>query len=272
MIFQPHIPRAPLDRFIEYMLYHEAQDSVHNFERFLPDGNVEIIIDLHDHAQFIYDNDSLKEIQACHHVWASGFRTEPITIPSGKASAMLIIGFRRGMAYPFFPVPMNEIVDCVVDADLLWGCSFADLREQILENQNSIMKFELVENFLIENFISRLTINPCVEFAVNTISREPDQVILKDLSQKVGYSQKHFISMFRNQVGVSPKEFLKIIRFQKAVNEIETTPDFDWSGIAADCGFYDQAHFINDFRHFSGFTPTEYARRRGTFLNYIPIG
>ncbi len=78
--------------------------------------------------------------------------------------------------------------------------------------------------------------------------------------------------MFRNQVGVSPKEFLKIIRFQKAVNEIETTPDFDWSGIAADCGFYDQAHFINDFRHFSGFTPTEYARRRGTFLNYIPIG
>ena len=42
--------------------------------------------------------------------------------------------------------------------------------------------------------------------------------------------------------------------------------------ISQDCGFYDQAHFINDFKFFSGFTPEEYVRRKNDVLNYVPVG
>ena len=70
-----------------------------------PDGNTEIIFDFHDGPQYIYDNETLKEIQACHHVWASGVRTGYISIPSGKQAAMFVISFKKGMAYPFFPCP-----------------------------------------------------------------------------------------------------------------------------------------------------------------------
>lgn len=272
MIFETYIPKAPLGIFVDRLIFHEAFRPEHSVDRFLPDGNVEIIIDLNDQPQYIYDNQSLKEIQTCHHVWASGVRTEPITIPSGRDSSMMIIAFKRGMAYPFFPFPMSEVSDCVVDADLIWGDDFALLREQISEHKRSPRKFEIVENYLTETHLSRMTVNPCVDYAVREIVERPDSTSMTKLSGKIGYSQKHFISMFSRQVGITPKSYLKIMRFQRTIGRIETAGELDWREVALDCGFFDQAHFINDFRAFSGFTPEDYARRRGRFLNYVPVG
>ncbi len=271
MIFQTYIPKFPLNQFVECLIYHEGYQPEHSVDRFLPDGNVEIIIDLDDKPKFIYDNISLKEVQSVSRIWASGVRTEPISIHSGKDSAMLIVAFKRGMAYPFFPFPMNEIVDCVVDGDLIWGSPLADLREQVLVNKDSKKKFHLVEDFLKLEFISQFTLNPCVEYALKKIIHEPDQLSLSKLSDKIGYSQKHFIKLFRDQVGITPKSYLKIMRFQKAITEIEQFSEIDWTQISHDCGFYDQAHFINDFKFFSGFTPEDYLKRKNNFLNYVPI-
>jgi AraC-like DNA-binding protein len=72
-------------------------------------------------------------------------------------------------------------------------------------------------------------------------------------------------------VGVSPKQYLKILRFQRAIAAIESTETIQWSQIALQSGYYDQAHFIHDFRHFSGFTPNEYIKRKASTLNYIPV-
>lgn len=253
-------------------IYHEAYSPAHRVDRFLPDGNVEIIIDLNDQPQYIYDNQTLIEIQTCRNVWASGVRTEPITIPSGKDASMLIIAFKRGMAYPFFPFPMNEISDCVVDADLIWGDDFANLREQIAENKRSRRKFEIVEKYLIRTYFDRMIVNPCVDYAVGRIVSDPGSVSIAELTGKVGYSQKHFISMFTRQIGITPKSYLKLMRFQKTIGMIETDPEPDWTRIALDAGFYDQAHFIHDFKIFSGFTPVDYLRRKSDQLNYVPVG
>ena len=66
MIYQFHIPRFPLDQFVEVFVYFSDVSLAHNFDRFLPNGDTEILIDFHDTPQFIYDNSSLKEIQACN--------------------------------------------------------------------------------------------------------------------------------------------------------------------------------------------------------------
>lgn len=271
MIFQTYIPRSPLDRFVDQFIYYKGLERESTIDRFLPDGNCEIIIDLNDQPQYIYDNETLKEIQACHNVWASGVRTQPISIPSGNESEMFIISFKRGMAFPFFPMPMTEIADTVVDADLIWGDEYAFLRELIYENRNSVKGFEVVEEHLMKKLIDRSTADVCVEFAVSEIVRKPDQITFKHLTSKIGYSQKHFISLFKKQVGISPKNYLKIMRFQMAINEIEAADDVDWTAISFDCGFYDQAHFINDFKLFSGFTPAAYLQKKADILNYVPI-
>lgn len=272
MIYHTHIPSFPLNQFIEIFIYFEGAQHAHSVDRFLPNGDTEILIDFNDTPQYIYHNESLKEIQACHNVWASGVRTEPITIPSGTNSTMMVISFRKGMAYPFFPFPMHEISDCVVDADLIWGSDFAYLRERLLETKDITHRFSIVEEFLLKTFEAKLVVNPCVIYALKEIVQQPDQISIGRLNQKIGYSQKHFISMFKRQVGITPKAYLKIMRFQKAINEIEQSGNIDWALLSADCGFYDQAHFINDFKEFSGFTPEEYTKRKSSYLNYIPVG
>ena len=117
MVHQPYFPSFPLNQFVELFIYFDGIQNAHTVDRFLPNGDVEILIDFHDEPQFIYDNNSLAEIQACHRVWTSGVRTEPITIPSGTNAAMMVVAFKKGMAAPFFPFPMNEIADSVIDAD-----------------------------------------------------------------------------------------------------------------------------------------------------------
>ncbi len=248
MILETHIPRYPLNQFIDQFIYYDGYNPSHSIDRFLPDGNTEIIIDFDDRPQHIYDNQTLKEIQACRHVWASGVRTEYISIPSGKHAAMFIISFKKGMAYPFFPLPMNEMADRVVDADLLWGNDFAYLRERLWETSEIDLKFETAERFLLKHFQARFVLNSAVEYALTEIIRRPDQINLARLNQDIGYSQKHFIGMFKRQVGITPKAYVKIIRFQKAIGEIEQRQEVKWANISQDCGFYDQAHFINDFK------------------------
>ena len=272
MILQTYIPAFPLNQFIELFVYFERAEHAHAVDRFLPNGDTEILIDFHDTPQYIYDNDSLKEIQACNHVWASGLRTDPITIPSGNGAAMMVISFKKGMAAPFFPFPMQEIANCVVDADLVWGTDFGDLRERLLDTKDVGRRFLMVEEFLVHRFASKLQINPCVSYAVTEMTERPDRISIARMNSKIGYSQRHFTDMFRRQIGVTPKSYLKIMRFQKAVRTIDDSSSPDWGDIAADCGFYDQAHFINDFKHFSGFTPEQYAKIHTNYQNYIPVG
>ena len=135
-----------------------------------------------------------------------------------------------------------------------------------------VRKFATAERFLLKHSAGRLVANPAVEYALQEILRQPDQISLARLNQNIGYSQKHFIDLFKRQIGIAPKSYLRIVRFQKAVTQIEQRREVNWTIIAHDCGFFDQAHFINDFKSFSGFTPEEYVRRKNGILNYVPVG
>ena len=272
MVFEIYQPSFPLSQFIESFIYYRDYNPLHRVDRFLPDGNVNIVIDLTAYPKFIYDNESLKEIQACRNVWFSGIRNHFITIPSGKDSEMFIINFHKGKAYPFVQMPLYELTDSVVDGDLVLTHEIMDLREMIQEETLISNKFNTVEKFLLKKFCRKLEKNPFIDFAVNTIIASPGQTSIHQIANKVGYSQKHLIKLFKDHVGLTPKGFLKVIRFQKAIEEIHTIKGQDWTSVALESGYYDQAHFINDFKAFSGFTPKQYSQQQYDHLNYIPVG
>lgn len=275
MIFQVHTPVFPLKDFVKHFVYFEGFNPIHNIDRFLPDGNTEIIIELTDNTQYVYDNETLTELQACRYAWVSGVRTQPITIPSGRGTRKLIIAFKKGKAGSFKKIPMNELTDKIVDADIIFGNKFHVLREQLLASASIHHMFLLIENFLLRQAGGSLcpdTRSKCVEFAVINITNQPNALMIQQLNSQIGYSQKHFINLFKKQVGVTPKQYLKIMRFQKALLDIEANTAIDWSRVAVESGFYDQAHFIGDFKIFSGFTPNEYIKKKAETLNYVPVG
>ena len=62
------------------------------------------------------------------------------------------------------------------------------------------------------------------------------------------------------------------MRFQKAMEDISISKTLDWKDIAFESGYYDQAHFINDFKAFSGFTPNQFLSKNSEYLNYVAVG
>lgn len=272
MVLEVYVPAHPLSLFVESFLYYRDYNPSHTVDRFLPDGNVNIVIDLTDYPKFIYDNDTLKEIQSCRNIWFSGIRNKFITIPSGRDSEMFVINFHKGMAYPFVQMPMHELTDYVVDGELVMTGEILNMRERILMAPTIRHKFHRAEHYLLKSFRSRLNVNPFITYSVNMLAQAPASLTMEKLAAKVGFSQKHFIKLFKEHVGVTPKAFVRIMRFQKVIQEAGTTGITNWASVALESGYYDQAHFINDFRGFSGFTPQQFLQTKSEFTNYVAVG
>jgi AraC-like DNA-binding protein len=91
------------------------------------------------------------------------------------------------------------------------------------------------------------------------------------VTAQVGLSARRFIDVFGGEVGLTPKLFCRVRRFQKVLRGVAHGRRADWAAVAADCGYFDQAHFIHDFRAFSGLSPTAYLTQRTEHLNHVPI-
>lgn len=270
MIASWRIPESPLNGFIQSFYYYTGFTPEHEVDRFLPEGNVQLLLELTDLQQSIFDNETLQPIQTCSKAWFSGFRTQPITIPSGKNSEMIVCIFQKGKALPFINCPMDVLGNTVVDAEQVMGNQILVWREQIRNIQDPYEKLLFLEKCLMRFYQSKLSTNPFVDYMVQNLSEAPNQVRLAQMIQKVGYSHKHMVSLFKTHVGCTPKELLNILRFQKAIKQLELNKEVSWAQVADDCGFYDQSHFIANFKVFSGYTPTVYMNKKGNTLNYVP--
>ena len=91
------------------------------------------------------------------------------------------------------------------------------------------------------------------------------------MTEQIGLSPRRFIQLFRQQVGLTPKSFCRVRRFQQALTTVHGTKQVDWTQVALDCGYYDQAHFIHDFQSFSGMTPSAYLAAATPHLNHVPL-
>ena len=271
MIFQIQKPTGVLNTLISSIIYHKGYNPAHTIERLISDGSVNIIIDLTDEPKYIFDNDSLTKKERYKKYWVSGMQDSYISISSGANSEMMVISFKPGGAYCLFDQPVSELNNLVVDADLIFGGEIEDVREVLLEAQTIEAKFGVIEGFLkMKAKFDSQTWN-FVERAVHSISTINSQKKLVEVVADSGYSQKQFIHLFKRYIGQTPKSFQKMVRFNEVLKKVHNKENVNWTASAYDLGYFDQAHFIKEFKYFSGLNPQKYLEMQGEYMNYIPI-
>lgn len=271
MIFKLHIPKAPLSQFVENIVYYSGYNPLHSKERLLPDGSIEMVIDLDESAKHVYDNEDYNKKTAYRKGWISGIKKEFITIESGQNSSMMVVRFRDGRALPFFDFPMIEMSHKVIEMEDIWHGQFDSIRNEIIAAHAPEERIAVLEKHLLQIGRNRFEINPCIDYAVNHLKNSSNGATIRSLSDKIGYSHKHFVHLFEKHVGISPKIFSRICKFQCALQMLEKNQPVNWVQVAHDCGYYDQAHFINEFKRFSGINPSAYFNHRGEHFNYLPV-
>jgi AraC-like DNA-binding protein len=128
-----------------------------------------------------------------------------------------------------------------------------------------------LEAYLLSKAQARLEPDIAVSVALRTLRSWP-VVSLRELASRLGVSHKQMLARFDCRVGLTPKLTSRIFRFQKALaaaNTAKTTPD--WSDLAVDCGYFDQAHLIHEFQQLAGLTPAKYLRSRRDFPLYVAV-
>jgi len=271
MVFKNSIPHAPLGDFVSSIVYYKGFQVEHSKDKFLPDGTTNLVINLFETPRYIYDNETLKEKQACIEAWFSGMQTEYLTISSDNESEMLVITFKPGASFPFIKQSLDVFNNKVVHAKIIFGDKVLDFRRELINEKDADEKIELTKKWLKSQLDEVSFEGKIIEQFVFQIQNSSGSINFKDLAEKSGYSQKQFIHLFKKYVGLTPKQFHRIVRFNEILNAIFKMEKVDWAFMANEFGYYDQAYFIKDFQAFSGHNPKQYIGDQGDWPHYIPV-
>ncbi|MEK6152307.1 helix-turn-helix domain-containing protein [Flavobacteriaceae bacterium 3-367] len=271
MVFETYIPKNELGNILVNMVYHKGYAPEHSKERFLPDGTTNIVFDLQDDPKYIYDNKTLKKKQECTKVWFSGMHTQYLTISSGQHAEMMVVTFRAGGAHTLLKDSLYPFKDVVVPGGQVFGEPVFALRRELIQKLDIQEKFEALEQWLLRSCHFKSDLQKAMRPFVGEIDQSKGQIKLQEMAFNSGYSQKQFIHLFKQYVGLTPKHYHRIIRFNDILNAMYGKKKLEWASIALDCGYFDQAHFIKDFKAFSGLNPKKYIDEQGGWPHYVPI-
>jgi AraC-like DNA-binding protein len=260
MIYRTYIPQSPLSGFVDLFWYHEGFDLPHPRECHLPIGTVELVFNLRPNSCRTFGGAVF-----------CGPSSEPSVLETAQQSSLMGVHFKPGRAFPFFNLPLSELHNLRVSLTDLWGASAGDVREQLLTTQTVEARFRLLERVLLAQVSLPLRSHPAIVFALRRFQEAPHECTVSEILEQVGCSQRHFVRLFSREVGLKPKLFIRLQRFHRTLCKVGMQSQLDWTDLALDCGYFDQAHLIHDFRAFSGLTPSTWLKLRGDFLNQVPI-
>jgi AraC-like DNA-binding protein len=269
MLYRHRVPRPPLDAFIESVWVYQNEPRLRALERILPTGAAQLIVNLKEDQTRLYDPEFPYRCVATSGSVLSGVQSRFQVIDTSEQEYVAGVAFRPGGTLPFMHVPAHETSDADVPLEAIWGAGrTAALRERLLEGSSIDAKLDALEAALQEIWTPP-GLHPAVTFALATFDRAPLTTSIAAVTGVIGLSAKRFIERFKTEVGMTPKRYCRIRRFQRALTLANRGSQVDWTGVALDCGYFDQAHFIHDFRSFAGLTPTGYQSARTPFQNHV---
>ncbi len=179
-------------------------------------------------------------------------------VESSGHSCCIQVNFTPLGARRFFQVPMSSLSDSVVNLDDVFGDRAKRLVEALAELDDWDQRFDMLETLILQRIRSAKPPRGEVAWAFAELERSYGVVEIGELASEIGWSHKHLIAQFRDQIGQAPKLLARVLRFQRTIELLSKIPEPRWVDVACACGYFDQSHMIREFRELAGCTPHEY--------------
>lgn len=249
----------PSEKLLKYVKQYWAMEIDNNdnsvCERVIPTPNVDIMF--HYRNSFnVKQNTGLEYKQPQSFV--SGIKSNYADVTTSGETGLICVVFYPHSAHRFFNFPLSELRNQVVNLDNIFTIHIKYIEEQLGEAKNLQQRIKIIEDFLLANLNTSYHKDDILLFkSLQLINQTKGQIKVAELSKELYTSPKSLERKFTAIIGKTPKQFLKIIRFQHIIQSM-FHPQTNLTDVAYVNGYFDQAHFIKDFKAFTGCTPKQY--------------
>jgi AraC-like DNA-binding protein len=258
MKYQEIIPGSLLKQYVKCYYTFESDANVELEDTVFPGGDMEIIFNL---GEGIWKSSVNEEFCTTPPIELWGKLTQPLAVRSVGKNKMLGIRFYAHSAAYFLNEQIWEFNNQVADLSDLLGAPVKLLHSKLRETSQLTTKIELIEAFLLR----RLSIKEkkadnisLIGQVINEMQKDTEPSNIETIASRYKISTRYLGKLFLQYTGVTPKFYNKINRFQRGLQLVAENQS-SLTSIAYECGYFDQSHFIRDFKLFAGITPSAYS-------------
>ncbi len=252
-------PSGFLNNYIKHywIMEIDADEGVVS-ERVIPTGNMEMMF--HYKTPFnVYQQNNQQQQPTS---FIGGMSSTYSDVSASKGSGVIAVTFKPEGACHFFKFPLNEIENQILNLKDLYHKEISLLEDQLMNIPDLHSKIYLIEDFLVKKYREINTHDACLlKNAVHLIKRKYGQIRIKDLSQALFTTERTIERKFSLFLGKSPKQYSRIVRFNKTIDDLYALGSQNLTQLAYLNEYADQAHFINEFKSLSGYTPSEFLEK-----------
>ena len=249
-------PNSELAEFVKcYWTLESKKENTPLKNTIVPDGTIKLIFHYGDTYKHHPKNGESNILPKCFLI---GQLTKPFIVEPLGATGSFVVRFKPNGFLPFATTPIKEMENTAIPMDKLFGAHGEEIGEKILYANSTSERIEIIEAFLLNQLADRKKIDNVVKSTVETILNANGQFSVNDFSKIHNISRRQLSRKISSSIGLSPKQLSKIIRIQSTLKSLLTKEITSLTNLAYENEYFDQAHFIKDFKEFTGLTPKEF--------------
>lgn len=263
--YEPHVDLRSL--VICYWTLKGPKQTEPQKQRVVPDGSIEMGFILGDNIKrYTSENEFILQPRAL----VLGHTIEPFYVEAtGYVNSLAVKFYPYGFAN-FISEPINNLINKETPTEQLLGKeTTAYLVQEITKAENTAQRIAVIEKFLLNKLSEQKMINKIVKSTVDYLLATNGDTSISTIFKNEPSKRRQLERNFKKQVGISPKQLGKVLRFQAALKMLLNQQSETFTDIAYKNGYFDQAHFIKDFKEFTGITPKEFFAHNSATLTAI---
>jgi len=256
MDYKTFLPGSLLSPFVKCFWSLEAPPSPSVEKQIIvPDGCMEMIIHYGDpYIQFLTNEKTIVQPRS----FVFGQITSPLVIAPTGSSGIVATRFLPDGFVPFSSFATNAMTNRAVPLQELFGTEGTKLEKNVVAAVTTEERITIMEYFLTRRLSTAESTNTLAKETFNLLMHSKGQISVEALVTRLNTSPRQLERKLSSVIGLSPKQLSKIIRLQSTLKLMEKQQFTSLTELAHECGYFDQAHFIKDFKEFTGVSPKQF--------------